>query len=69
MVTRPIHMNPYEFVLVSALRALQLKSGSVPRVEGDHGATTTAQLEVAQGHVTRADGVETVGERQCVWQL
>jgi DNA-directed RNA polymerase subunit K/omega len=69
MVTRPIHMNPYEFVLVSALRALQLKSGSVPRVDGGHAATTTAQLEVAHGHVTRADGVETVGERQCVWQL
>jgi DNA-directed RNA polymerase subunit K/omega len=69
MVTRPIHMNPYEFVLVSALRALQLKSGSVPRVDGDHAATTTAQMEVAQGQVTRADGVETVGERQCVWQL
>ena len=69
MVTRPTHMNAYEFVLISALRALQLKSGSVPRVDGDHAATTTAQMEVAQGQVMRADGVATVGERQCVWQL
>ena len=68
MVTRPLHMNPYEFVLVSALRALQLKAGSVPRVDGGHAVITTAQLEVAQGHIARADGVTTVGEVQCVWQ-
>jgi DNA-directed RNA polymerase subunit K/omega len=69
MVTRPLHMNPYEFVLVSALRAMQLKSGSLPRVDGEQGAITTAQMEVAQGFVARAEDITTVAPRQCVWQL
>jgi DNA-directed RNA polymerase subunit K/omega len=55
MVNRPLHMNPYEFVVVSALRTQQLLSGCIPRVEGDHNAATLAQMEVAAGCVARAE--------------
>ena len=57
MVRRPAHLNAYEFVTIAALRAQQLMMGCVPRVEGDHKATTIAQMEVSQGRVTRADVV------------
>ena len=57
MVRRPAGMNAYEFVVVSALRAQQLMAGSIPRVEGDHKATTMAQMEVSQGRVTQLDVV------------
>lgn len=46
MVTRPQHMNAYEFVVVSALRTQQLAAGCIPRVDGDHNVVTTAQMEV-----------------------
>ena len=68
MITRPANTNPYEFVVVAALRAQQLLAGCVPRLPGDHGAATMAQMEVAGGHVTRAD-VNTPSPRQCGWQL
>jgi DNA-directed RNA polymerase subunit K/omega len=68
MVTRPAHLNAYEFVVVCALRAQQLLDGCVPRVEGDHNAATIAQMEVAAGHVTRAAPSES-SPRQCIWQL
>ena len=55
MVTRPIHINAYEFAVVSALRAQQLLAGCTPRVEGDHSAATMAQMEVAGGHVARTE--------------
>ena len=55
MVRRPSHLNAYEFVTIAALRAQQLMMGCVPRVEGDHKATTLAQMEVSQGRVTRTD--------------
>ena len=53
MVTRPVHINAYEFVAVSALRAKQLAAGCTPRVEGDHGIATMAQMEVAAGRIVR----------------
>jgi len=53
MVTRPIHLNAYEFVAVAALRAKQLVAGCTPRLEGDHSAATMAQMEVAAGRVAR----------------
>ena len=70
MVIRPVHLNSYEFVVVSALRAQQLISGCIPRVDGDHAKTTTAQMEVAQGHIARVhpDDATTVTHRQCNWQ-
>lgn len=55
MVNRPIHINAFEFVVLSALRAQQLLVGCVPRVEGDHTAPTTAQMEVAEGLVSRIE--------------
>lgn len=54
MVNRPVHMNPYEFVVVSALRAQQLLAGCTPRLVGDHTPATMAQMEVAGGCVSRA---------------
>ncbi len=53
MVQRPHGTNPFEFVVVSGLRAAQLMRGSVPRVERAHKVITTAQLEVAAGLVER----------------
>jgi DNA-directed RNA polymerase subunit K/omega len=55
MVTRPPSFNAYEFVVVAALRSHQLMSGCVPQIEGDHKATTMAQLEVASGRITRVE--------------
>jgi DNA-directed RNA polymerase subunit K/omega len=69
MLVRPIHLNAYEFVVVSALRAQQLLAGSVPRVDGDHSPATTAQMEVALGHVARCNEDEVNSLRQCNWQL
>ena len=69
MVIRPVHLNAYEFVVVSALRTQQLLAGSVPRIVGQHSAATMAQMEVAGGHVMRANGTTVVAPRQCRWQL
>jgi DNA-directed RNA polymerase subunit K/omega len=55
MVTRPINVNAYEFVVVSALRAKQLLAGCTPRLAGDHNAATMAQMEVAAGCIPRVD--------------
>ena len=54
MVVRPVTLNAYEFVVVSALRAKQLVAGCTPRLAGEHGAATMAQMEVAAGRVARA---------------
>ena len=68
MVTRPVHMNSFEFVLLSALRAQQLLAGCVSRKEGTHNASTMAQMEVAGGCVVRAtDEASTLP--QCRWQI
>ena len=64
-----MHFNAYEFVVIASLRAKQLLSGCVPRVEGDHTASTMAQMEVAGGKVGRAGDGESPAERQCLWQL
>jgi DNA-directed RNA polymerase subunit K/omega len=69
MVVRPVHLNSYEFVVVSALRAQQLLAGSVARVDGDHSPATTAQMEVALGHVARSAVGQDESLRQCNWQL
>jgi DNA-directed RNA polymerase subunit K/omega len=67
MVTRPVHLNAYEFVVLSALRAQQLLAGCTPRLEGEHSAATMAQMEVAAGRVTRAAVGDAV-PMQCIWQ-
>lgn len=53
MVTRPAGTNAFEFVVVSAKRAAQLMRGCTPRVACADKHTTTAQLEVASGKVTK----------------
>jgi DNA-directed RNA polymerase subunit K/omega len=51
MVKRPAHMNPFEFAVVSSLRAAQLMRGCTPRIGGTQKVIVTAQLEVAAGKV------------------
>jgi DNA-directed RNA polymerase subunit K/omega len=68
MITRPPHLNAYEFAVVAALRAQQLMAGCTPRLCGDHSATTMAQMEVAEGCVARSVGDEVATPRQCGWQ-
>jgi DNA-directed RNA polymerase subunit K/omega len=53
VVQRPHGTNPFEFVVVSGLRAAQLMRGCIPRVEQANKVVTTAQLEVATGKVSR----------------
>ena len=63
MITRPPHLNAYEFAVVAALRAQQLIAGCTPRLCGEHSATTMAQMEVAEGCVARSrDEVDEVVE-------
>lgn len=69
MVVRPIKQNAYEFVVVAALRAQQLLAGSVPRLSGEHSASTMAQMEVAGGCVARTSAEAAVEPPQCRWQL
>jgi DNA-directed RNA polymerase subunit K/omega len=59
VVQRPSGTNPFEFVVVSGLRAAQLMRGCIPRVERAHKVITTAQIEVAPGKVARIP-VDTV---------
>ena len=68
MVNRPVHMNSFEFVVVSALRAQQLRAGCVSRREGSQNASTMAQMEVASGCVSRSAD-DAAAPRQCRWQL
>jgi len=56
MITRPMHLNAYEFVVVASLRAQQLLAGSTPRLAGDHSPATMAQMEVANGLVKNVFG-------------
>ena len=51
MISRPKDVNPFEFVIVAALRAKQLMRGCTPRMPGPFKRTTMAQLEVASGKV------------------
>ncbi|HZM95935.1 MAG TPA: hypothetical protein VFB92_21080 [Vicinamibacterales bacterium] len=67
MVNRPVDMNAFEFVVISALRARQLLAGSVSRRDGGHNVSTTAQMEVADRCVVRSEN-EASAPRQCGWQ-
>jgi hypothetical protein len=51
MVKRPAEMNAFEFVVLSALRAVQLRRGCIPRVAESAKVGVTAQHEVAEGKV------------------
>ena len=51
MVKRPRDMNAFEFVVLSALRAVQLQRGCTPRVVECAKVGVTAQHEVAERKV------------------
>jgi DNA-directed RNA polymerase subunit K/omega len=53
VVHRPEGSNPFEFIVVSSLRAAQLMRGCRPLVEPGLRVITTAQLEVAAGKIAR----------------
>ena len=53
MIKRPVGSNPFEFAVVSGLRAAQLMRGCIPRVDRGTDKVTTAQAEVAAGLVAR----------------
>jgi DNA-directed RNA polymerase subunit K/omega len=53
MVHRSMVCNSFEFVAIASLRAHQLRRGCIPRVPGEHKATTLAQMEVAAGKISR----------------
>ena len=53
MVKRPVGFNPFEFAVLSGLRAAQLQRGCVPLVEAGLKVTTTAQMEVAAFKIRR----------------
>ena len=46
-------MGGFEFVVLATLRATQLIRGCLPKIDGGHKSTITAQLEVSSGKVTR----------------
>jgi hypothetical protein len=48
---RPSDIGRFQFVVLSSLRAAQLLRGCVPRVDGGHKRTVTAQLEISLGMV------------------
>jgi DNA-directed RNA polymerase subunit K/omega len=51
MIQRPAHINAFEFVVLSSLRAAQLMRGCTPRIASTQKLIMTAQLEVATGKV------------------
>lgn len=53
MVSRPYQMPAFEYVVVAALRTQQLMRGCIPHFEGEHKATTMAQMEVSAGKIAR----------------
>ena len=53
MIQRPHGMGGFEFVVLATLRATQLIRGCLPRIDGGHKSTITAQMEVSAGKVTR----------------
>lgn len=69
LVARPAGCNAYEFAVIASLRAKQLLAGCRPHVEGDHNASTKAQMEVAVGKVARVDPGDPQPGRQCLWQI
>ena len=52
MMERPPGVGVFQFVVLASLRAAQLMRGCRPKIDGDHKAIMTAQLEVAQGKVS-----------------
>jgi len=57
VVQRPTSFNAFEFVVLAGRRATQLSRGCLPRVIGSDKVAVTAQMEVAEGKVARAETV------------
>ena len=55
MVRRPDDISTFEFAILSGLRAAQLSRGCSPRVEPSAKVAITAQHEVAERKVQRAN--------------
>jgi DNA-directed RNA polymerase subunit K/omega len=55
MIHRPTHIGAFQFVVVASLRAVQLTRGCLPKVDGLHKITVTAQLEVSEGRIAALD--------------
>jgi hypothetical protein len=55
VIHRPTHIGAFQFVVVASLRAAQLMRGCLPKVDGLHKITITAQLEVSEGRVAAVD--------------
>lgn len=53
MVKRPPEIGAFQFVILARLRATQLAAGCTPRLAGIHTHAVMAQMEVAEGQVTR----------------
>ena len=62
VVVRPVHLEGFEFVVIATLRAQQLMKGCVPHLDGQHKATTMAQMEVSAGKIARVTPEATVAE-------
>ena len=53
MIKRPDGMNPFEFAVLSSLRAAQLQRGCTPRVPPSEKIAVTAQHELAERKIVR----------------
>ena len=53
MVQRPLQINAFEFAVLAGLRASQLARGCTPRVIASDKVTVTAQMEVADGKISK----------------
>jgi DNA-directed RNA polymerase subunit K/omega len=60
MVKRPDGMNTFEFIVLSGLRAAQLKRGCTPRVQQSQKVAVTAQHEIAERKVLRLPAIDPV---------
>jgi DNA-directed RNA polymerase subunit K/omega len=61
VIQRPLDIGRFEFVVLAAQRAAQLLRGCPPRIDVDHKATITAQLEVSTGKISRLDAGDGPG--------
>jgi hypothetical protein len=59
---RPSEIGAFRFVVLSSLRAAQLIRGCLPRVEGGHKKTITAQLEVSLGKVKEKFALDGIAD-------
>jgi DNA-directed RNA polymerase subunit K/omega len=60
VINPPVGVGAFQFVVLAALRTAQLTRGCLPRIDGTHKATVTAQFEIAQGKITQMERVPAV---------